>query len=149
MLFLLFHLGSDRYALPASRVLEVLPLVELKKIPQAPPGVAGVFNFHGKAVPVLDLNEFLLGRPAGLRLSTRIILANYRDRILGIIAEQATETMRRDESDFVESGVTMGDAPYLGPVVTDAGGVIQRVEIEQLLPESVSELLFREAEVAQ
>ena len=123
---------------------EVLPLVELKKIPQAPPGVAGMFNFHGEPVPVLDLSEFILGQPARSSMSTRLILVNYRQHMLGIIAEHATETIRRDEADFVDAGVTVEGAPYLGPVVTDARGVIQRVELDQLLPESVSELLFRE-----
>ena len=44
MLFLLFQLGKERYALPASRVVEVVPLLELKQLPQAPKGVAGIFN---------------------------------------------------------------------------------------------------------
>ena len=41
MLFLLFRLGHDRYALEARRVVEVVPLLALKKIPQAPRGVVG------------------------------------------------------------------------------------------------------------
>jgi len=143
MLFLLFQLGADRYALPVRHVREVLPLVELKKIPQAPPGVAGVFSFHGEAVPVLDLSEFILGQPARPSLSTRILLVHYRQHLLGLIAENTTETIRRDAADFIDAGVTVGSAPYLGPVATDACGVIQRVELDLLLPENISALLFR------
>ena len=47
MLFLLFQLGKDRYALEASRVVEVVPLLALKQLPQAPKGVAGIFNYRG------------------------------------------------------------------------------------------------------
>ncbi len=36
MLFLLFQLGKDRYVLEAARVIEVLPLMDLKQIPEAP-----------------------------------------------------------------------------------------------------------------
>jgi chemotaxis-related protein WspB len=145
MLFLLFQLGTDRYALPVHHVREVLPLVELKKIPQAPPGVAGVFSFHGEPVPVLDLSEYTLGHPALPRMSTRIVLVEYRRHLLGLIAEHATETIRREETDFVDAGVTVGNAPYLGPVATDVSGMVQRVELDRLLPESIRELLFREA----
>jgi chemotaxis-related protein WspB len=145
MLFLLFQLGADRYALPASLVREVLPLVELKKIPQAPPGVAGVFNYHGEPVPVLDLSEFVLGKPAKPSLSTRILLTDYRRHALGLIAEQATETIRRDEADFAETGITVEGAPYLGPVATDERGVIQRVELDALLPEGIRDVLFGNA----
>src|SRR5690606_32186615 len=68
MLFLLFELDGDRYALPARDVVEVLPLVALKQIPDAPPGVAGVMDYRGHAVPVLDLSALVAGRPAARRV---------------------------------------------------------------------------------
>ena len=148
MLFLLFQLGRDCYALEASHVIEVLPLVQVKKIPRAPAGVAGVFTYRGAPVPVLDLSELALGRPARARLSTRLLLVNYPDatgakRRLGLIAEKATETMRRAPEDFVASGVKSDGAPYLGPVVNDARGLIQWIAVEKLLPASVREVLFK------
>src|SRR2546421_10050690 len=76
MLFLLFQLGTDRYALEASRVVEVVPLLELKRLPQAPEGVAGIFNYRGQPVPAVDLCALTLGQPARKRLSTRIIIVN-------------------------------------------------------------------------
>src|SRR5438445_146788 len=77
MLFLLFKLGKERYALSASRVVEVLPLVDLKQLPQAPNGVAGVFNYRGRPVPALDLCALTLGHSSSELLSTRIIIVNY------------------------------------------------------------------------
>ena len=74
MLFFYVQTGSDRYALEAERITEVLPLVGLKKSIRAPPGIAGMLNYHGEFVPVIDLSELALGRPAPPRLSTRIIL---------------------------------------------------------------------------
>ena len=64
MLFLVFQLGPDRYALDAKRVAEVLPLVDIKSIPHAPNGIAGVFNYRGTPVPVIDLAQLTLGQPA-------------------------------------------------------------------------------------
>ena len=37
MLFLLFRLDQDRYAIEARQVAEVLPMLTVKQIPQAPP----------------------------------------------------------------------------------------------------------------
>lgn len=150
MLFLLFQIGNDRYALEASRAVEVVPLLGLKTIPHAPRGVAGIFNYRGQPVPALDLCELTVGRPAEQRFSTRIIVLNYSDpsgrsRQLGIIAEHATEMMRRDERDFVDSGVKVSNAPYLGPVLMDDHGVIQLLHTQNLLGEGVRELLFKEA----
>lgn len=149
MLFLLFQLGKDRYALQASRVLEVLPLVELRPIPDAPKGVAGLFNYHGRPVPAVDLAELTLGQPSDPRLSTRIVVINYPDEQgalhpLGLIAEHATEIIRRDQRLFLEPGHKLGGAPYLGPVLMDSGGVIQWIHEQRLLPERARDLLFCE-----
>jgi chemotaxis-related protein WspB len=148
MVFLLFQLGRERYALDIRRVAEVLPLLNLKQIPRAPAGVAGLFDYRGAPVPVLDLPQLTLGRAAQPRLGTRIVLVHYGAatgelRLLGLIAEKATETVRRDAADFVESGVTNDGAPYLGPVASDARGLIQRIEVDRLLSEEVREALFR------
>lgn len=147
MLFLLFQIGEDRYALEAKQVLEVLPLVHLKRIPRAPASVAGVFNYHGASVPLIGLTELALGRPSAARMSTRIILTHYlpesgTKQLIGLLAEQVIETIQRPESDFVDSGVAATDSPYLGFVATDKRGIIQRIDIQRLLPQYLRAQLF-------
>jgi chemotaxis-related protein WspB len=149
MLFLLFQLGNDHYALDVAQIAEVLPLVDITRIPQAPPGVAGMFDCRGVPVPVVDLSQLMLGRPAQHCLSTRIIVVDYPDetgarRRLGLIAERATETMRRERADFVDAGVTSDGASYLGSVAVGARGLVQWVEVSKLLPGSVRDVLFRQ-----
>lgn len=82
-LFLLFRMEGDRYALDAREVVEVLPLLRLKRIPEAPEWVAGVFSHRGVLVPVLDLCAMAFGRAALARTSTRIVLVEYRARQTG------------------------------------------------------------------
>jgi len=147
MLFLLCQIGEHRYALEARLVAEVLPLVAITPIPQAPAGVAGVFDYRGVPVPVIDLSQLTLGRPARNRSNTRIVLVHYpngpgRPFLLGLIAERVTETVRRDLGDFVPSGVTSDTAPYLGPVATDARGWLQWIDITKVLPTAVRDVLF-------
>jgi chemotaxis-related protein WspB len=149
MLFLVFQLGKDRYAIDAAEVVEVLPLVNVKNIPQALAGVAGVFDYHGVPVPLIDLTELALGKQSRKWMSTRIILVNYRVEtgqtyLLGLLAERATETLRRTEEDFTDTGVAVADTSYLGAVTTDGVGIVQRIEVRNLLPETVRSQLFRE-----
>ena len=146
MLFVLFQLGPDRYALEASRVVEIVPLLALKRFPQAPRGMAGIFVYRGRPVPALDLCELTTGVPAPDRLSTRIVIINQSEtpgpgQLLGLITERATETLRRDAKDFVESGMQLSSAPFLGPVLMDGQGVIQLIHAHKLVPENVRELL--------
>jgi chemotaxis-related protein WspB len=149
MLFLLFQLGNDRYAIEAARVIEILPFVNLKSLPHAPCGVAGVFDYRGEPVPVIDLAELTVGVRSRSWMSTRIMVVNYDaerggSHVLGLLAEHATDTLRRNGEDFTDAGVFVADAPYLGPVVADSGSVVQRIEIDKLLSRSVRDLLFRE-----
>jgi chemotaxis-related protein WspB len=149
MLFILFQLGNDRYALDASRVVEIVPLLEMKQLPQAPKGVAGIFNYRGRPVPAVDLSALTLGQPASERLSTRIIIVNYADgvggtHLLGLIAERATDILRKEVKDFVDSGVRLNQAPYLGPILMDDQTPIQWIYEQRLLPEPVRDVLFGE-----
>lgn len=150
MLFLVFRLDDDRYALDAAAIAEVLPMVALTPVPLAPAGVAGLFDHRGAAVPAIDLSALLLRRPARLALSTRIVLVRYPDgragdHLLGLIAERATGTLRADPSAFTQSGIDNAEAPYLGPVLADAEGLVQRVDARALLPAGLREMLFRAA----
>jgi len=148
MLFVLFQLGNDRYALEASRVVEVVPLLALKRFPQSPRGMAGMFIYRGRPVPALDLCQLTMDRPALEHLSTRIIIVNYSDtpgseQMVGLIAERATETIRRERNDFVDAGVQFSTAPFLGPVLMDDKGVIQLISAQKLLQENLGGLLFQ------
>lgn len=137
MLLLTFRIGNDLYALEARRAVEVVPLVALQRIPEAPRGVAGLFNYRGEPVVAVDLCELILGRPARPALSTRILVVNTAPaasgarQLLGLIAERATEILRCEPQALAEPARPQG-APYLGPILMDARGMIQLLQPEHL-----------------
>lgn len=151
-LHLQFQLGEDRYALPAREVVEVLPLRRLKQLPEAPDWVAGLFEHRGRMTPVIDLSRRVLGRTALARSSTRLVLVRFdaqlgaESPVLGLILEQATDTLRLPADAFKPSGLEAGMPDYLGPVQRDGCGVIQRIEVAGLLDDAVRALLFQPLE---
>jgi chemotaxis-related protein WspB len=153
MLFLLFHVGQERYALEASRIVEVVPLLDIEPLRHAPQGVAGVFNYRGRPVPAVDLSALALGRPARNLLSTRIIIVNHPDdsgtnHLLGLIAEHATGMLRKEAQDFVHPGPKKAPSPGLGPMLMDGSGPVQWLREERWLPPGVSKSLFSELALA-
>jgi chemotaxis-related protein WspB len=144
MLFLVMQLDGNRYALDIRQVAEVLPLVNIETIARASAVVAGIINYGGAPVPVIDLSRLLMDRPAHRRLSTRIVLVRHAaggpHDLVGLIAERATETMRRDSGDFREAGQSQ-----LGLVAFDAAGPVHWLDVERLLAEAPSESLLRRA----
>ncbi|KHK57775.1 chemotaxis protein CheW [Ralstonia sp. A12] len=153
MLYLLFELDGDRYALDVAQIAEVLPLAAPKAIPGAPAWVAGVIERHGVPVPVIDVPQLALGRPARPLRSTRLVLVQYEARmqdpmrgdaapLLGLIVEHATHTRRIDEARFADSGVATPNARWLGPVASLEGGLVQRVDAQAMLDAQARALLF-------
>jgi chemotaxis-related protein WspB len=149
MLFLLMQLDDNRYALDIRQVAVVLPLVNLRTVPGAPATVAGIIDYGGAPVPVIDLAQLLANRPAHRRLGTRIVLVHYAEgHLLGLIAERTTDTVRRQPSEFQPSGITRSDPPHLGPVALDAAGPTHWIDVSRLLPGPLADSLFRQASAA-
>jgi chemotaxis-related protein WspB len=147
MLMLLFYVGPDRYALNCSHVVEVIPLVELRKLYHAPEYMAGLFNYRGSIVPVLDLCHLIQGSGSRHCLSTRIILVNYppthqNSRLLGLMAERVTDTVDVLKSQFKDQGIHLDNAAYLGQIIMDERGTIQELRLESLISEQAQPFLL-------
>jgi chemotaxis-related protein WspB len=152
-LFLLFSIGRDRYALQASDVAAVLPLAPCKQVPGAPAWVAGLFSYGRGHVPVIDVGMLAQGQPAAALLSTRLVLAHYAppgqpSRLLGLVLEKATDTLRCDPQDFLASGLSNQGARYLGPVLRHRDGLLQWITVAELLDDAIRTLLFEQADAA-
>ena len=151
MLTLLFTLGDQRYGIPSDSLLEIIPVVKLRKIPHVPAHVAGLLNYRGTVVPVIDLCQLTDKRPCRRLLSTRIIVSKHRrddvERPLGLMAERVTETIRLEEEELDDPGLRLDEAPFLGKVSVPSEALsLQLVEIDRLLPDDLQERLFAAGE---
>jgi chemotaxis-related protein WspB len=153
VLCLLLRVGADQYAIPVRSVVQVLPVVDLKTVPQAAHDVAGVFSYHGTPVPVIDLCARATGLPARRHLDSRIVIVSVasaprdpgaprdpldpldpsdpRDPVVGVLVEHATNVMRCSPSDFRDPGVAA--ASYLGPVTHRHGTMVQLIDPARLI----------------
>lgn len=131
MLFLHFRIGDDSFALATERIVEIVPLTELRQMRQAPEGASACFDYRGSFVPAVDLCARELGRPARPWLSTRIIVVRHDTAgLVGLVAEQATGMLRLDPDAFA-------------PFAAGPHGLIQRVEVEDLVPPTLLASLAR------
>lgn len=151
MLFVVFQAGNASYALAARQVITVVPFVTLRPCPGAPAYVAGLANYRGIGVPILDLGRLVGGAPCAVCLSTRIIMTSYaggqnQERIIGLLAETVMETVERQESDFSQTGVAASGTSCLGKLAVSGTGFIQSVVVEQLVPKELERMLFAEPE---
>jgi len=149
MLAVVFTLGEDRFAAPASIVREIAPLSVLMKTHKAPDYVAGLLDYRGEIIPIIDLCRLIMGRPCRRLMSTRIIIADYNPapaihRTIGLLAEQVTDTTVVNELDLNPSGLALPDARYLGDIFKTEDGLAQFVQVEDILDADVRNLLYSE-----
>lgn len=140
MLLLKFEIGAAAYALDSACIEEVVPWVQLRPVPHAPAFLPGVFHYRGKVIPVIDVG-LLLGQEAALdRLSTRIIVVrttrNGR-RLLGLLAGRVSDLVRVESAQLQPPAVQLTGAPYLGPVAQTPEGLMQLLNVDHVLPESL------------
>lgn len=146
MLCLVLQLAGDRYAIDVREVEEVLPFLNMKDLPGAPPGVSGLIDYYGRPVPVLDLSAIATGVPTPVRVSTRIAIVRYQPdghagHLLGLLVPRA-DMLRCERSGFAPAPVASPGATYLGDVLTDGGGIVQLVEVATLITPGIREALL-------
>lgn len=127
MLLLTFTAGSRRYAIAVSRVVEVLPKLELRPIPHGPAVVAGLLSYRGNVVPVIDLSLLLGTVPCRNLLSSRMILVNDG------LANQNQNSVLRAESDDGLRPAPSQTPTLLGLVAEDVNDLVY-VQPEQISP---------------
>ena len=146
MLLLLFHVDEGTYAIDSTQVVEVLPLVALRKIHQVPDHVVGVFSYRNCIVPVIDLCTLIRGEACSARYSTRIMMMQHQlkngDRAyVGLLAEQVTETLEQPNlKPFTQSDRNS----YFGEVLMHEKGMIQKLHWESLVSEVQTAALIAE-----
>ncbi|TGN98411.1 chemotaxis protein CheW [Burkholderia sp. USMB20] len=147
-LFLMFELDGERYALDAADIDEVLPLATTKAVPGAPEWIAGLLMRGGQPVPVIDVPMLALGRRAHALRSTRLVMVRYRagqldrERVIGLIIERATQTLRIDRTAFRASGVSTARTRWLGRVANTPDGIVQQVSVSDLIDDVARLYLF-------
>ncbi|WP_455180722.1 chemotaxis protein CheW [Azospirillum melinis] len=117
--FVTVTVADLRLALPLPAVRAVIRLPELVRIPLGPPSLDGLAQWHGDAVPVLDLAG-ALGRPGGgaPTRETRVVLVGHRGQMGGQTGGQ-TVGLRVDAM----AGILRSNPDRIDPVTQEEGGL--------------------------
>jgi purine-binding chemotaxis protein CheW len=91
--FVVFRLNAREYALPISQTVEVLRMVALTPLPEAPTWLPGLINLRGRIIPVMELRARLGFRPRVPDLDTAILVAHADGHMLGLITDAVIEIL--------------------------------------------------------
>ena len=131
----LVRLGGCRYALPMSSVAEVGRPPGLTRVPGLPEWVAGVANWRGRVLAVLDLRSLLAAEPAPLDRRGRLVVLSHNGVRVGLLVESVAGGAQLDP-DAVEPALAhlpASTGSLLAGQVTDADGPYGVLDLDALV----------------
>lgn len=143
--YLTFALAGEEYGIGILKVKEIIGLMPITTIPQAPGFVKGVINLRGKVIPVADLRLKFAMEPMAYNERTCIIVVEIKsaDRtiLMGIVVDSVSEVLNIKASDIEDTpnfGSNLDTAFILG-MAKMSGSVKILLDIDRV---------FREEEVS-
>jgi len=137
--YLTFSLAAEEYGLGILRVKEIIGLMPVTSIPQAPDFVKGVINLRGKVIPVIDLRLRFCMPEVEPTDKTCIIVVEVKGPSgpiqTGIVVDSVSEVLNIKSEDIEETpsfGAAL-DANYILGMAKINGGVKILLEIDRVL----------------
>lgn len=141
MLALCFSIDDSTYAIPASRIDEVMPMIRFPPTPSSTPVLRGIMEYHDDTLPVIDVCQILAQRECRQLMSTRMIVTRTRcgedKHRIALVAERVHETL--DLDDCQPGNLTWRDMELdvIDGIYHHDGDIVQLLRVDALLPESV------------
>jgi purine-binding chemotaxis protein CheW len=130
-----FRIGRETFGVPIGLVREIVRMMEITAVPEAPDYVEGVINLRGRIIPVIDLRKRF--REPGIKVDkrNRILVAELEGRLVGLIVDAASEVLKMANGDIEPPPELLqeNDLSYVTGLGKRSGKLIILVDVEKLL----------------
>lgn len=93
-----FNIGEEEFGVDILKVQEIIRMLEITRVPNAPDYVEGVINLRGKVIPIIDLRK-RIGMPSkDDDKDTRIVVVEIDNKVVGFIVDSVNEVLRINEN---------------------------------------------------
>jgi len=133
-----FKVGNEEFCLDISKVREIKEMMPITRVPNAPDFIEGVINLRGQITTVINLKK-LLGYYGDEDLSRKkIIIAEVRDEIVGIIVDDVSDVLTLTEDQIEQPPKTLAsrvDVRYIKGIAKINGGerLLIMIDLDKLL----------------
>lgn len=127
------RLGPGRYAVPLPAVAEVGRPPVLTRVPGVPHWLAGVANWRGRVLPVVDVRSLLAAEPAGPGPASRLVVLAHDGFTVGLVADAVEGTLALPTRLEPPPTTLNGAAHLLAGQVLDDAGPVGVLDVDALL----------------
>ena len=89
-----FRLDDEEYAIPITKIREIILMKPITRLPQVPAFIEGVINLRGAVIPIVNLRKRFGMAPRDIGDETRMIVVTVRDQTVGCVVDAVTQVMR-------------------------------------------------------
>lgn len=130
-----FSLDGKEYALDVKNVVSIEKMERVTRVPHVPHYVKGVINLRGVITPIIDLRLRFNMEPAEYNQNTRIIIANWEEKEVGLIVDEANDVINIQEKDIKPQPDVIGNIQqnYISGVVKIGDRLLIVLKLENIL----------------
>lgn len=132
MTLLPFDINDNYFALDIIDIVEIIPMVRIEKVVDSNPMLSGLINYRGQLIPIVDLKNFFYRLESDLLLSTRIIIYNYNNQLIGLIVEDLTDTIEVNEDEFIRDSEKLSGSNFIKSFILEDDKTIKVIEVSKI-----------------
>lgn len=102
-IFTFLQISSDVYAINSLNVLEIIKLLELSVPEKLPSHIAGLFEYDGKFIPVVDIRSILGLEQKPYSINSMVVILQSESCRFGVIVNKVIDIKRIDAGDIQNS----------------------------------------------
>ena len=136
--FVTFKISNESYAIDIMEVNEIVKLLEITPIPNAPDFVDGIITLRGEIIPIVDLNKRFNFAPREYteedELYRAIVIIRVQDMTIGILIDQVNRVIPIDSSQIQAPPQMIAGigAEYISGVVKQKDNLFVILDIQKL-----------------
>lgn len=134
-----FKLAEEEYGIDILKVHEIIRMMSITKVPNAPDFVYGVINLRGKVIPVISLRKrFGLDTHEDDSKNLRIVVVELNKVVIGFIVDSVSEVLKipQDAIEPPASLIANVGSEYITGVAKLEDRLVILLDLEHLLSET-------------
>jgi len=131
-----FSVGNEEFCVDILKVQEIIRMMEITKIPNAPDFVEGVINLRGRVIPIIDFGKRcnLYGTGDVDENHRRIVVVGIGEKIIGLVVDKVSQVIKLEQEQISSTpGVAKGyNSEFISGVGKSGDKLLILLDLEKL-----------------
>ncbi len=131
----IFKIADETFGIGITDIFQIINPQEIFKVPNTPPFIEGLLNLRGKVLTVFNLRKRFNMPDKENDDSTKILIVNSNDMLLGFIVDSVSEIVKVPDEDIEPAPETLTsfDKRFLSGVAKLGEKLILMLNLEKVL----------------